>query len=411
MSDFSASDILPPTDVALPQRNVLRLGRSLAWAVYLGVSWTWCIGMFLPILLLRDFGINGFLAFAIPNVLGAAAMGWVLKRSADSDAIVDRHKGMCVVFSLVTIAFHAFFAAWIIRDVAGPVSGLAVAGGVWIFWILCQLGLTTTLLSAILALLISLAVLAVGFAHGDLPFVAQAVAPNRLPPIDLLPLAIVCAFGFLFCPYLDLTFHAARRDLGKNESRLAFSVGFGVVFFSMIIATLCYSLWIAQTFAQLDGNSPALILTRFDRVNDSRIALILAIHFIVQSSFTVAVHGSQILKRTRGFTLIPASLFIFGSIAAIWLGLLGNSATYHGLGLGEVVYRCFLGFYGLLFPAYVWLQIVPPRRSNQLFAAAVIFATPMMWLAFVERQYLWTIPAVAICLLAKLIPMNAETRV
>ena len=34
---------------------------GLSWAVYLGVSWTWCIGMFLPVLIMRDYGIAGWL--------------------------------------------------------------------------------------------------------------------------------------------------------------------------------------------------------------------------------------------------------------------------------------------------------------------------------------------------------------
>ena len=52
------------------------------WAAYLACSWTWCIGMFLPVLLVRDYGVWGWIVFAVPNVLGAAAMGWVL-RSAE----------------------------------------------------------------------------------------------------------------------------------------------------------------------------------------------------------------------------------------------------------------------------------------------------------------------------------------
>ena len=30
----------------------------LAWACFLGCSWTWVIGMLLPILLVRDFGLE-----------------------------------------------------------------------------------------------------------------------------------------------------------------------------------------------------------------------------------------------------------------------------------------------------------------------------------------------------------------
>ena len=50
----------------------------LGWAAYLACSWTWCIGMFLPVLLVRELGTLGFVIFAVPNVVGAAMMGTIL---------------------------------------------------------------------------------------------------------------------------------------------------------------------------------------------------------------------------------------------------------------------------------------------------------------------------------------------
>ena len=49
--------------------------RTLGWGLYCASSWTWCIGMFLPIIMLRRFGWPGFLVFAIPNVIGLIAFG------------------------------------------------------------------------------------------------------------------------------------------------------------------------------------------------------------------------------------------------------------------------------------------------------------------------------------------------
>ena len=46
-----------------------RLLSTAGWGIYLSCSWTWCIGMYLPVILLRDFGWPWLLAFAIPNVL------------------------------------------------------------------------------------------------------------------------------------------------------------------------------------------------------------------------------------------------------------------------------------------------------------------------------------------------------
>src|SRR5262245_60423098 len=80
----------------------------LLWAVFLAMSWTWCIGMFLPVLLVRDFGVWAWLVFAIPNIIGAAAMGWVLSAERSSE-IARQHRFAMDAFSIVTIAFQVFF--------------------------------------------------------------------------------------------------------------------------------------------------------------------------------------------------------------------------------------------------------------------------------------------------------------
>src|SRR3974377_2421065 len=90
----------------------------LGWATFLGVSWTWCIGMFLPVLLVRDYGIWGWIVFAIPNVLGAPPMGWVIRSRETSLEIVAAHREACQLFSAVTIAFHLFFALSVIAPLA-----------------------------------------------------------------------------------------------------------------------------------------------------------------------------------------------------------------------------------------------------------------------------------------------------
>src|SRR5688572_21066280 len=98
----------------------------LLWAVFLGCSWTWVIGMFLPVLLVRDYGAWAWLVFAVPNVIGAAAMGWVLRDAAASERFVQRHAVAGYAFSVVTIAFHVFFAMWMIQRISG--SGLYTVG-------------------------------------------------------------------------------------------------------------------------------------------------------------------------------------------------------------------------------------------------------------------------------------------
>src|SRR4029078_4524317 len=88
--------------------------QAFSWAVFLGMSWTWCIGMFLPVLLVRDYGPWAWGAFAIPHVVGAAAMGWVLSTGA-SDDIARNHSFWVKAFSWVTAAFQIFFAFWIFQ--------------------------------------------------------------------------------------------------------------------------------------------------------------------------------------------------------------------------------------------------------------------------------------------------------
>src|SRR4029079_12427203 len=84
----------------------------LGWAAYLACSWTWCIGMFLPVLLVRDYGIWGVVVFAVPHVVGAGAIGRVLRSRASAARVLASHKKACVAFSIVTVLFQAFFYGW-----------------------------------------------------------------------------------------------------------------------------------------------------------------------------------------------------------------------------------------------------------------------------------------------------------
>jgi hypothetical protein len=73
----------------------------------------------------------------------------------------------------------------------------------------------------------------------------------------------------------------------------------------------------------------------------------------------------------------------------------------------------------LVFPAYVWLCIVPgiargqpkpaPTRGTlTIFAIAVVIALPMFWMAFIDRELFWGVPAIAALLLARfLLPKSA----
>jgi hypothetical protein len=42
----------------------------------LATSWTWCIGMFAPIVIGQMYGWPGILAFAVPNIFGGMLLGY-----------------------------------------------------------------------------------------------------------------------------------------------------------------------------------------------------------------------------------------------------------------------------------------------------------------------------------------------
>jgi hypothetical protein len=399
--DGTSGDLLPgrPWLAAIP------------WAAYLACSWTWCIGMFLPILLVRDFGLGGYIAFAVPNVVGAAAMGWVLLRRESSISMVRRHAAFASIFSVVTIAFHAFFLVWL-------------ASGLWLFpWPMGIAGVLLVILmtmvvaslraawQAVLALLLVLATAAtyiVASSRGILPpgpagELGEAITLNRLPPAHLAMFLGVSIFGFALCPYLDLTFHRARSALPQAPARLAFSLGFGVFFLGMILLTLVYS----GLFLGRGSAWPHLV----------------ALHIFVQSAFTIGVHAralsSPLLPREiRGGCLVAAiggailvlivSLFLMRGFEPITeLHLLHAN----GMGTGETIYRVFMGFYGLVFPAYVWLCVIPgrggatgPSRTHLRVVAAVVgFTAPMFYMAFIAHLTWWILPALIVVLAAKLL--------
>ena len=84
---------------------------TIGWGLFGASSWTWCIGMFLPTILLARFGWAGFWAFLIPNVLGCAGFGYFFDRDA-SRRFATLHAAVVRWFSLATIAFQIFFIGW-----------------------------------------------------------------------------------------------------------------------------------------------------------------------------------------------------------------------------------------------------------------------------------------------------------
>ena len=333
---------------------------TVGWGLFCACSWTWCIGMFLPIILLREFGWPGFLVFAVPNVLGCAAFGYVLRDASRRTALLSRHQPATVLFSATVIGYHLFFAAYLATMVTGgPSATIAAAMALPAAVYLLGYGLSWLPARAWLP------VAAVLYAGSMLTFTATGTAPLRDVPwsgvltrTDLACLAPVFVFGFLLSPYLDLTFH---RALESSPSRHCFAV-FGVAFIPILLLTI----------ACRGSFTPAIVG-----------------YIMAQSVFTVAAHFRELREaswpRGRG----PRWALLALPAAAAGLCLLPGD--------GEDTYLRMLGLYGLFFPAYVLVFMArrgggaPRMPELLLYGAAMLAFAPMLEVAFIHTM---TWPAV-----------------
>ena len=354
--------------------------------------------MFLRVLLVRDYGVWGFVVFAVPNVFGAAAMGWVIRTRETSRWCVVQHEFVVRLFSAVTVGFHLWFV-WYLSH-AGWVVGEWwpwITVGVFALALLSGLkadkpaeALTPFLMSAIVICFAFLAGLEV-----KIPWM-EARGFWGIPAVAWV--APVCIFGFLLCPYLDATFHRARQGLDAGQARIAFGVGFGVFFLAMILFTLAYSgLLLGSTLA------------------GPRVLTAIVIHMLIQSGFTCGLHirelasslGTANQVRMRG-TIVSAGVIALLAGAS---ALLRFQVTENISPSFEIGYRIILSAYGLLFPAYVWIVMIPLWNSDRtpstrhilVWLGACAIATPAFWMGFIQKQEWWLVPGVLVLLAARLL--------
>lgn len=355
--------------------------------------------MFLPVLLVRDYGIRAFLIFAVPNMIGAASMGAVLRDPQTSVRLVRAHGVACVAFSTITLLFHAFFVAWVVRGLIGTpalwitaILAIAMIGG-------AAKDVAARRLAAC-AFAISLGAFAIAFSMSRNLAAAPIIVASR-PATDLIGLTAVCTFGFALCPYLDLTFHRARQSTGPRDGSAAFAIGFLVFFPLMILFTLWYA--------------PRLAPSRWALI-PTAIAWVIAVHLMVQSALTVAFHARAIGSHRRSIGGHPS--LVTGGIAIIVLigGLMGLPFAGRGREAGETAYRLFMFFYALPFPAYVWICMTPLRedppalhpRRLITFVVAVAMTAPLFWFAFFGGKMLLLAPAVATVFVARFVARRAR---
>ncbi len=348
--------------------------------------------MFLPILLMRDFGLGAWWIFAIPNVIGAGAMGFVLFRQGQSEQLVAAHRLAMRVFSLVTILFHATFFFLVVFPLVHAANsrlaylplGIALALGMF----------TRGWGSLVVTLLTTLGVMVAWFTQVRVPV---DVPPPIFPVAEMAYLAPVCTFGFLFCPYLDLTFHEARQAVTARGARVAFGVGFGVIFLCAIAFTPFYQSVFASGANRADPYGLATLL--------------IAMHMAAQLIFTINVHATAALKRRADDSI---TILIVLGLAILLSGLNMQFPVGDPPNPGPdrmIWYRIFMSAYGLLFPAYVWLCMIPrgggrsrapTTRHWVVLGVACVVATPFYWLGFIEGRWIMLAPGLGIILLARM---------
>lgn len=329
-----------------------RAMQTVGWGLYLASSWTWCIGMFLPILLIRWWGWPGFLAFAVPNVIGCTLFGYVLTPET-SRALVTRFRVWVALFGAATIAYQICFLLKV-----GVIAALVAALPVTIALLVSARRATErsdrTMMTIGACAWIASCLLFVRLGGGALETLP---ATGTLPPASLAWAAPFMAFGFLLCPYLDPTFHLA---LQRSPSRHAFAV-FGAGFTVMLLFTAAFA------DAGL-GPTPASGALLWGRP-------IFVWQWGLQAAFTIvavaaAMRSLEPVSSLGGTRAMLPGMVVMACLALAWQYLAeptlpAMAATLRpssGMVPGEATYLRWLGLYGVLFPAMLLLGLrgVPP---------------------------------------------------
>ena len=367
-----------------------RAMQTVGWGLYLASSWTWCIGMFLPILLIRWWGWPGFLAFAVPNVIGCTLFGYVLTPET-SRALVTRFRVWVALFGAATIAYQICFLLKV-----GVIAALVAALPVTIALLVSNRRATErsdrTMMAIGACAWIASCLLFARFGAGALETLP---ATGTLPPASLAWAAPFMAFGFLLCPYLDPTFHLA---LQRSPSRHAFAV-FGAGFTVMLLFTAAF------TDAGL-GPTPASGALLWGRPT-------FAWQWGLQAAFTIvavaaAMRSLEPVSSLGGTRAMLPGMVVTACLALAWQYLAEPTLPAMAAALspssgtvpGEATYLRWLGLYGVLFPAMLLLGLrrVPPVVTALAIAGAGFLAEFGMIGA---RMPLLTV-AVAVLMLASL---------
>ena len=340
-------------------------------ACYLACSWTWVLGMFFPVLMISDFGWPGWVAFAVPNCIGAMSVGFLLRDGNHARRFAREHRWMIAVFSWVTIAFHTFFIAHLgslfVADPSWLIRGAFFIGAIALLSRVVRPSARGHLrASAPVIALISLGAI-VG---NELLSTGQSIvlppSTGVDPPSSLIYAVPALALGFLCCPYLDITFLHVRRTASRAAGRAMFALSFLFVFPLLITCTLLY----AQGFL---GAAPFTV--------------VLILHFLVQAGFTTGAHGRELTPPHRRIA----------AACGVGSALIGVLLPHEHF---RLAYELFMSAYGLPFPVYLvvfalpWLRRASFRSRVICALISMMLAGPCFWLGYIETAWIWLIPGV-----------------
>ena len=361
------------------------------WGLYLASSWTWCIGMFLPILLLRWWGWPGFLAFAVPNVLGCALFGYVLTPET-SRAFSSRFAAWIAVFGGATIAYQAGFLVAAGMPVALLIATPAAAMALALPPRAVAARDRVLMLAGVVAWVASCAL----FSRIGTDPLADLPARGTLPPASLAWAAPFMATGFLLCPYLDPTFHLA---LQRSPSRHCFGV-FGVGFAIMLLFTAGFH---DPTTGGADLGGPMLwgrsiVLWQWGGQAAFTVVAVAAALRSLRDGEGVVLPRVSAAVIALSLVSIAALRSIEGLLPAMADGLLPATGPVPG----EPTYLRWLGLYGVVFPAAVLLGL--RRIPWPVQAAAIVTAGILAEMGMIGARMPLLGASVAVLLIAALWP-------